>query len=272
MPVTLTPTVTMLEVAEEPCRTRSALDKSYRALSSGCPARVSGDPMQLAIGRGAKHQMRASAAAERHASEGLAMAQTAGDALDRMQGVLTRMRDVAAQSCDSASSHAARERADAQYTALKAELERVQRDARYADRDLLGARPDAATFHPGPNDTGSGSVTLQLGGLDLSALAASSVTGADSSSAEQALSALCGVEALVSDKRAHFGEAVEQLETVVKGINTVRLNLTAANSRIRDADVAAEMASLTIHQILCQPGVAVAAQAGQLPQLALNLL
>jgi flagellin len=186
--------------------------------------------------------------------------------------VLSSMREVATQSCDSESTRVVREGADAQYTGLKAELERVQSEAHYAGRDLLGTKPDAAVFHPGPNETGSSPVTLELGGIDLSSVVGSSVAGADSSSAEHALSALGGVEALVSDKRTHIGEVIDRLDTVVNGMKTVRLNLTAASSRVRDADVAAEMASLTTSQVLSQPGVAVAAQAGQLPQLTLNLL
>jgi flagellin len=272
MPIALTSTATMLQIVDERSPTRSALDKSYRTLSTGCPSRVSADPMQLAITQRAKQQMRASTAAEQRANEGLLMAQTADEALAQMQGVLARMRELAAQSCDGGSTRAAREQADAQYTTLKAELQRVQGEARYGTTDLLGTRPDTATFHPGPNETGLASVTLELGGIDLSGLATSSVAGADTSSAEQALSALRSVDALVSDKRVHFSERIDQLETAVDGIKTVRLNFTAASSRVRDADVAAEMASLTASQILRQPGVAVAAQAGPLPQLTLNLL
>jgi flagellin len=101
---------------------------------------------------------------------------------------------------------------------------------------------------------------------------ASTVSGNDASAAQASLGTIDGAIQSISSQRAQLGAAMNRLTVVTQNIQTMRLNLSAANSRIRDTDVAEEMAQLSRTQILSQAGVSVLSQANQLPQLALNLL
>jgi flagellin len=98
------------------------------------------------------------------------------------------------------------------------------------------------------------------------------VAGATTSSALTALGRIDSALTTISTGRAKFGAAMNRLEVVTSSIQTMRLNLSAANSRIRDVDVAEETATLSKQQVLAQSGIAVLAQANQLPQLALSLI
>ena len=101
---------------------------------------------------------------------------------------------------------------------------------------------------------------------------ASSVNGADATNAQASLQVIDNAIQTVSSQRATLGASMNRLDVVTQNIQTAQLNLKAANSRISDTDIAAEMATLSQNQILSQAGVSVLAQANQLPQLALNLL
>jgi flagellin len=125
-------------------------------------------------------------------------------------------------------------------------------------------------FQVGLNDASSDQITLTFGGLGLGTVLSTAVT-----TASAALSALSEVDAAIqniSSVRASFGSAMNRMETTISSIQTMRLNYSAANARIRDVYVAEEAASLARNQVLAQAGVTVLAQANQIPQSALNLL
>jgi flagellin len=121
----------------------------------------------------------------------------------------------------------------------------------------------------------SDQILITLGGMSLgtvSTTAGSALSGSTASSALAALSTIDAAIGNVSTSRAKFGASMNRLETAQSSIQTMRLNVTAANSRIRDVDVASETSALSRNQVLTQAGVSVLAQANQLPQLAFGLL
>ena len=110
--------------------------------------------------------------------------------------------------------------------------------------------------------------------MNLTAILApgSSLAGATATNALAALSTIDNAIENISNNRAKYGATLNRLDVTISSIQTMRLNITAANSRIRDVDVAEETATLSKNQVLAQAGVSVLAQANQLPQLALKLL
>jgi flagellin len=120
------------------------------------------------------------------------------------------------------------------------------------------------------NVTGSDQIAVTFGGVDVSGIASASV--ANATAALAALSSIDTTIQNVSNSRAKFGTAMNRLSYATASIQTMSVNLSAANSRIVDVDVASETAAMSRNQVLSQAGVSVLAQANQLPQLALSLL
>jgi flagellin len=126
------------------------------------------------------------------------------------------------------------------------------------------------TFQVGLASASSDQISLSFGSLDLSAVITAGVANATS-----ALASLTQIDAAisaVSTKRAQFGAAMNKMEVATSNIQTMRLNLSAANSRIIDVDVAHETSNMSRNQVLTQAGVSILAQANQLPQMAFGLL
>jgi flagellin len=265
--------VPALEVQKNMYRTQTSLTKSFNKISSGHRINSAADDAAgLAISESMKAQIRSYVVAERNANDAVSMAQTAEGALGEMHNVLGRMRELAMQAANGTMSTIDRTNIQAEYSALQSEMARIQGGTNFNGVALLANGTSDVTFQVGLNDDPNDQLTIQFGGLDLSGITASSVDGADSVNALASLGAIDATIQSISTQRSSLGAAMNRLEVVTHNIQTMRLNLSAANSRIRDTDVAEEMANLSKYQILSQAGVSVLAQANQLPQLALNLL
>jgi flagellin len=153
-------------------------------------------------------------------------------------------------------------------------MARIQGSAKFNGKHLLNATATDITFQIGLDNASSDQITLTFGGLGLTSLLASgtNVSGASSTNSLTALSEIDDALTTISTLRARYGAGMNRLEVTTSSIQTMRLNLSAANSRIRDVDVAEETAMLSRNQILSQAGVSVLSQANQLPQMALSLL
>jgi flagellin len=265
--------VASLDVQSNLARTQNALTASFNKISSGDRINTAADDAAgLAISESMKAQIRSYVIAERNANDAVSMAQTAEGALGEMHDVLGRMRELAMQSSNGTYSSIDRDNIQQEYSALQAELDRIKQSTKFNGVDLLSANAKPITFQVGLTADTNDQLQVAFGELDLTNLLASSVSGADPTNAQASLQTIDDAIQTVSSQRASLGAAMNRLNVVTQNIQTMRLNLTAANSRIRDTDVAAEMANLSKNQILSQAGVSVLAQANQLPQLALNLL
>src|SRR6185369_12398575 len=146
--------------------------------------------------------------------------------------------------------------------------------AKFNGKQLLGATANTITLQVGLDNASSDQINVQLGGVSLGAITGSAalLSGSTEDNALAALSTIDTAIGNVSTARSTFGAAMNRLEVAQSSIQTMRLNLSAANSRIRDVDVASETAAMSRNQVLAQAGVSVLAQANQIPNLALNLL
>jgi flagellin len=255
--------------------TQMAVNKSFQRLSSGFRINSAADDAAgLAISEHMKSQIRSYTVAERNASDAISMTQTAEASLGDMHDILGRMRELAMQSANGDMTDVDRGYIDTEFQSLKSEMGRIEGSSKFNGKQLVTATASNITFQIGLDNTASDQITLTFGGLQLTALlaAGSSLAGATAGNALAALSTIDTAIENISNNRAKYGATLNRLDITISSIQTMRLNITAANSRIRDVDVAEETAVLSKNQVLAQAGVSVLAQANQLPQLALKLL
>lgn len=267
--------VASLDAQKTLTRNEKMLGKSFARLSSGFRINTAADDAAgLAISESMKAQIRSYTVAERNANHAISMTQTAEAALGEMHDILGRMRELAIQSANGAMTSTDRGYLDTEFSALKDEMSRIQGSSKFNGKLLVATAGSAITFQVGLNNTASDQITLTFGGLALTSLlaATTSVSGAGATNALNSVQRIDDAIAIISTERAKYGAAMNRLDVTVSTIQTMRVNLSAANSRIRDVDVAEETSQLSRNQVLSQAGVSVLSQANQLPQMAMNLL
>jgi flagellin len=256
-------------------RNSAALSKSFARLSSGFRINTAADDAAgLAISESMKAQIRSYTIAERNANEAISMTQTAEAALGSMHDILGRMRELAIQSSNGSMTANDRGYLDTEFTALKEEMARIQGSSKFNGKLLVSTTGEQITFQVGLDNTASDQITLTFGGLSLTTLlsASTNVAGATAGSALGSIGRIDQAIAIISTERAKYGAAMNRLDVTTSSIQTMRVNLSAANSRIRDVDVAEETSQMARNQVLSQAGVSVLSQANQLPQMAMQLL
>jgi flagellin len=266
--------VSSLEAQKNLFGNQASLQKSFNRLSSGLRInRASDDAAGLAISESLKSQIRSFTVAERNAADGISMAQTAEGALGEVHNVLGRMRELAVQASNGSLTSTDREFLQTEFTSLQDEIGRIQGSAKFNGKVLVGSASSTITFQVGLSNVSNDQISVTTGNVDLDDVSGSAaINGAEASTALNALATIDAAITSVSTARSKFGAAMNRLEVATNSIQTMRLNLDAANSRIRDVDVASETALLSRNQVLTQAGISVLAQANQLPQLAFGLI
>jgi flagellin len=233
-----------------------------------------------------KAQIRSMSQAERNANDGISLLQTAEGALNENSGILVRMRELAMQSANDTLGSAERNSLQVEFGQLSDEIDRIAEVTKFNGQTLLKGDTAEFEFQVGieksANDTinatmvstkaaSYGATTDKDGnavaGSDLTTLSVATKDGA-----KDALAMLDTAIQATSTSRAQLGATQNRLQVTVANLQSANTNLSAANSRIRDVDVAEESANMTKNNILSQAGVAVLAQANQLPSMALSLL
>ncbi len=249
------------------------LSSSYNRLSSGLRVNTAADDAAgLAVSESMKAQIRSYNVAERNAADGVSMAQTAEGALGEVHSVLGRMRELAMQASNGTLSSTDRGHVNVEFQALQSEITRIQGSAKFNGVGVVATSATPITFQVGLDNVAADQITVAFGGVLMTTVLAATTTVASYTSALASLGRIDGAISSVSGSRATFGAAMNRLDIAGNNIQTMRLNLSAANARIRDVDVAEETARLSRNQVLTQAGIAVLAQANQMPQLAMNLL
>jgi flagellin len=256
---------------------QASLQTSFARLSSGLRINsAKDDAAGLAISESLKSQIRSFNVAERNAGDGISMAQTAEGALGEVHGILGRMRELAVQASNGTLQDVDRDFIETEFASLQTEIGRIQGSAKFNGKALVsGGAATVIKLQVGLNDDANDQIDVSLGGVSLTSISSATSTTLAGTGATAALAALQTIDdaiSSVSTSRAGFGAVMNRLEVAQGSIQTMRLNLSAANSRIRDVDVASETASLSRNQVLTQAGISVLAQANQLPQLAFGLL
>jgi flagellin len=238
--------------------------KAMEKLSSGYRVnRAADDAAGLAISEKMRAQIGGLAQAQRNAQDGVSLVQTAEGNLDEVHSMLQRVRELAVQYKNGTLSTSDQAAIQTEVNQLASEIERIGASAKFNGITLL-ATSGSVTFQVGVNDGDSITVsTISLG---------STLGTFTSLSNSTAISAIDAAISSVSAARATFGAVQNRLEHSMASTQVYQENLTAAESRVRDVDMAAEMVELTKNQILLQAGTSMLAQANQAPQSILSLI
>jgi len=246
---------------------------SFQKLSSGFRVNTAADDAAgLAVSESMKSQIRSYTVAERNAGDAISMAQTAEGSLGEVHDILGRMRELAVQSSNGSLTNNDRGYLNTEFGALQSEIGRIQGSAKFNGVSLLNATAAAVKFQVGLNNVASDQIDVTFGGVDLTGVAAGTATVANATGALASLAQIDTAIGSVSSYRSKFGSAMNRLDVATSNIQTMRLNISAANSRIRDVDVATETANLSRNQVLTQAGASILAQTNQLPQMAFGLI
>ncbi|MCU0662761.1 MAG: flagellin FliC [Myxococcota bacterium] len=268
-------------------RTEGAMQTSMARLSSGMRiTSAKDDAAGLSISENLRAQIRGFAQAERNANDGMSLIQTAEGALNEVSGALIRMRELAVQSATGTLGNDERKYVNAEFQDLLSEINRIASVTEFNGTKLLnGSQSTGITFQVGINNVADDRITASIGatiGSTYASKLGDNLGGGTSALQNQSLSAVSKAQKSlgfidqaikdISGVRGDLGAIQNRLAITVNNLATQRENLSAANSRIRDVDVAHESVEMTRNQILMQAGVSVLAQANQLPGLALSLL
>lgn len=255
-------------------------NKALEKLSSGLRINRAGDDAAgLAISEKMRAQVKGLDQAGRNAQDGISLIQTAEGGLNETHAILQRMRELSVQSSNGTNVAADRSNIQLEVEALQTEITRISTATNFngqklIDGSLSGAASGGMTLQIGANNGQSISFTISdMGASSLGVgTAVTSVGGTTASAANSAISEIDGAIQKVSVQRASLGAVQNRLEHTITNLATSSENLTAAESRIRDADMAKEMMQFSKYNILTQAGTAMLAQANQAPQQVLSLL
>jgi flagellin len=244
--------------------------KNLEKLSSGYRINRAGDDAAgLAISEKMRAQIRGLEQAQQNANDGISLIQTAEGGLNETHAILQRMRELAVQSANGTYDDTDRANLQAEVSELIEEVNRIADSTKFNGIDLLNGDLTDLQLQIGANDE---TVTMSVADMTASGL---SVDGVDISDAADATSAIGTIDTainLVSEARAGLGAMQNRLEHTVNNLGVTTENLTAAESRIRDVDMAKEMMAYTKNNILTQAAQAMLAQANMQPQGVLQLL
>jgi flagellin len=274
MSMSIRTNVSSLNAQRNLYQTQLQLDSSLSRLSSGYRITKAGDDAAgLGISVNLESQIRSYNQAVRNANDGISLIQTAEAAMNEQSNILSRLRELAMQSASDGIGNTERGYIQDEVNEQVAELERVAQATEFNGQKLLdgsavtlefqvGIRNVAANDRIAVTTVDATTATLGVDTLDLSTKAG----------AQGALSTIDAALQTLSSARATLGAAGNRFTSAVASIQASSESLSAANSRIRDVDVAEETSRMARSQVLMQAGVAVLAQANQMPQIALKLL
>ena len=257
--------------------TRGSLDRTLERLSSGSRINHAGDDAAgLAISESMKAQIRGLGQAERNSQDGISVVQVAEGAMAEVSNILIRMRELGVQAASDTIGPTERKFLDVEFQQLLQEVDRIAQSTTYNGVPLLNGNSSTFEVQIG---TGNNPLTDRVklfdsnaADINIVALGINLASVGDKSSAQNSLATLDKAIGGVTSIRAEFGAMQNRLQSIINNIMISKENLSAANSRIRDADVAEETTELTKNNILLQSGTAVLGQANSSIKSALSLL
>jgi len=266
--------VSSLSAQRSLSRATEDLNRNFRRLSTGLRiASASDDAAGLAISERLRARIRSLDQAARNAQDGVSLVQTAEGALDEVNSLLVRMRELSIQANNGTTSPADRDTLDDEFQALIQEVDRISSATNFNRVQLLDGSVSSITLQVGA-DTVAGVDTLDISLLNVTStsLTLNALGIGQTGDPSQAITDIDGAIDAVSQFRGDLGAAQNRLGSVISMLRVGSENLSAAESRIRDVDVASETAALTKNSILQQAAISVLAQANVQPQAALSLL
>ncbi|RLA65248.1 MAG: flagellin FliC [Epsilonproteobacteria bacterium] len=257
-------------------KTRLALEKTLEKLSSGSRINRSGDDAAgLAISENLRAQIRGLGQAERNAEDGISLVQIAEGGLAEHSNILIRLRELAVQAASDTVSNTERKFLNIEFEQLLEEMDRIANSTEFNRVPLLNGTGAVFDIQVGTrNDPLVDRITFDAGSADVntSALGLNLASVLDKISAQNSLATIDDSILSVNGMRANFGAMQSRLQSTINSIQISRENLSAAKSRVQDADIAKETAELTRYNILYNAGTAVLAQANNTSRNALSLI
>ncbi len=256
--------------------TRLGLNRAMERLSSGQRINRAGDDAAgLAISENLKAQIRGLGQAERNAEDGISLVQIAEGALGEVSNILIRLRELSVQAASDTIGPTERKFLNVEFEQLTSEVDRIANSTEFNRVPLLNGTGAVFDIQIGTrNDPITDRLTFDASSADVNvaALGLNLASVADKISSQNSLSSIDQAIISVSGIRADFGALQNRLQSTINNIAVSIENLSAANSRVRDTDIASETAELTKQNILMQAGTSVLAQANSSTKSALGLI
>ncbi len=251
--------------------TTSAQAKSTEKLSSGYKInRAADDAAGLAISEKMRSQIRGLDRASTNAQDGVSVVQTAEGALNEVHSMLQRMNELATQAANDTNTKKDRSQIQLEIDQLTSEIDRVQSTTQFNTMNLLDGKFTGKSLQVG--SLSGQSIVLSISNMSASAIGVKGLKMSSFSKAGAAMTSIQTAIDKVSTQRATLGAVQNRLEHTIANLDNVSENTQAAESRIRDTDMAKEMVTYSKNNILQQAGQSMLAQANQSNQGVLSLL
>lgn len=276
MGMRITTNIAALNAQRNLVNSQRLINDSMAKLSSGSRInKAADDAAGLAISEKLKGQIRSANQAQRNANDAISLVQTAEGGLNEIGNIIIRLRELGIQAASDTVGDTERGMLNREVTQLSEEIQRIAKSTTWGTTKLLDGSASVFDFQVGTGndsfadrisfDAGANSATLDTLGLE--GLDFSSKTGA-----QEALARLDAAQTSVNGTRANLGALQNRLTSAADNLGVMSENLSAANSRIRDTDIAQASSEMIRNNILLQAGTSVLAQANQANQLALKLI
>jgi flagellin len=278
MTISVNTNLAALNAYQNLSKTQDAMTQSMERLSSGYRINSAADDAAgLAISTGMGSQISGMNVALRNTQDGISVIQTASGALTETTAILQRMRDLAVQAANDSNDANSRTDITTEVNQLSAELTRIAGATTFNGKPLLDGTASALSFQVGAGSAAAtNAIVVNLSAASVSAVATAvsslSANYATASGAQAAISAIDTQIQNVSTAQANLGAYQNRFQHTINNLNTAIQNTTAAQSRIRDTDMAQEMTNFSKSQVLVQAGTAMLAQANASSQSILKLL
>ena len=248
--------------------------KSSEKLSSGYKInRAADDAAGLAISEKMRRQIKGLTQASANAQDGISAVQTAEGALNEVHEMLQRMDELATKAATGTLTTDDRAYIQQEVKALTSEINRTASTTKFNDTKLLdGTWSAGKTLQVGADNTTKDQISVSIKNMDANSIGVSAVNMSSQDGAKQAIDTISAAIKSVSSQRADLGAIQNRLEHTIKNLDNVNENTTAAESQIRDTDMAKEMVKYSNNNILAQAGQSMLAQANQTNQGVLSLL
>ncbi len=251
--------------------TTSAQAKSSEKLSSGYRINRAGDDAAgLSISEKMRSQVRGLERASKNAEDGVSLIQTAEGALNEAHSILQRMNELAVQGANDTNEAVDRDAIQKELNALTEELDRIASTTQFNKQNLLNGDFTSKKLQVGANK--GQVISINICKMNASTIGITGIAVSTNSVAGQAISKIQAAINKVSDQRSALGAIQNRLEHTIANLDNVAENTQAAESRIRDTDMADEMVEYSKNNILAQAGQSMLAQANQSNQGVLSLL
>ena len=253
--------------------TASSQSKSTEKLSSGYKInRAADDAAGLAISEKMRRQVRGLTQASANAQDGISAVQTAEGALNEVHDMLQRMNELAVKAANGTNQTEDQSYIQKEVNNLISEIDRVSTTSTFNEKKLLNGSFSGVKLQVGAENSSDNTITMNISKMSASGLGVKTVSCATQSGAQKAIDSVKAAIKSLNEQRADLGAVQNRLEHTIANLDNVVENTTAAESQIRDTDVASEMVKYSNNNILAQAGQAMLAQSNQANQGVLSLL